>query len=46
MRERLVTAGFRHIDDFGAGALNTRFFSGRTDALAVGPLGRIVRALV
>lgn len=46
IRQRLAQAGFSDVEDLGPDALNARFFSGRTDALAVGSMGRIVCARV
>ena len=44
MQALLARHGFTRIDDLGPEALNARFFQGRTDALAVGSLGRVVCA--
>jgi methyltransferase (TIGR00027 family) len=44
MRALLAAQGFAHVEDAGPDALNARFFSGRSDGLAVGTLGRITCA--
>jgi methyltransferase (TIGR00027 family) len=39
-------AGFSSVEDFGAEALNARYFSGRTDKLRIGGTGRMAMAKV
>ena len=38
--------GYSRIDDFGQAALNTRYFAGRTDGLAVSATAHVMRATV
>ncbi|MEA2326233.1 MAG: hypothetical protein QOE68_1192, partial [Thermoanaerobaculia bacterium] len=38
--------GFSSVEDFGADALNARYFAGRTDKLRVGGSGRMLLARV
>ena len=45
LRDRLLKAGFRSVDDLGKDELNARYFEGRPDGLRVsGNLGRIISA--
>ena len=41
---KLRSAGFRRVEDFGSAALNSRYFAGRTDGLAVRPTVHLITA--
>jgi len=44
LARELAAAGFAGVEDWGAGALNARFFAGRADGLLLAEAGHIVRA--
>jgi methyltransferase (TIGR00027 family) len=46
LTDRLAALGFHDIRDLGRREINARYFSGRSDGLRVGELGRLMTALV
>ena len=44
LSRELTALGFSHLEDLGQQAINARYFSGRTDGLAVGPGGHLMSA--
>jgi methyltransferase (TIGR00027 family) len=44
LREDLLAMGFQRAEDFGAEALNEKYFAGRTDGLRVGSLAHLMKA--